>query len=774
MTSKSNVQDGRAAASPWWWGAISGAALAVSPAPVSAQVPSITFDEVPAGTQANVTYRPKGVVLGCLKGSIGHCSNVAEVANPGAKGGPAQPAPQVLTVTPKDGSSAWPAINERDGYLTVHFLSPVSQVSIQALRYKPGSAASMNKPFMQAFGSANQLLATVEYPDGATDWRPLALTRPQADIQYVVLSSYVTRDSTAAWGLFDNLSYSPMPLPQWLAVSAGNAFSMGLRTDGSLWTWGAGQRGQLGNGGTLGTGTPQKVGGNDWQAISAGREHALAMKQDGTLWAWGNGAAGRLGDGGTTDRPVPVRVGGWADWVAFAAGPTHSLGVRREQITRPYFGESLTLWAWGANNDGQLGDGGKVDRASPQVVPTLFGIGALAASHGVSIVSVESALQSPTSAWQSFSWGQNGAGQLGVGDRVDSAIPRTILQPGFTRLAIGDGHVLALEGSSKLWTWGYNANGQLGMGSTQDLWLPTRVPATPGQPAFAQDSWQEIAAGAAHSAAIKTDGSLWTWGRNTQGQLGDGSTTDRPLPTPVGGGKRWVAVAAGFAHTLAIDADGALWAWGQNDAGQLGDHTTTGHAMPQPAGFWVVRSESSTHGRITPLGQQPAAHQSVLRFTLAADPGYAASASGCGGTLVGAVFTTAPITGDCTVQAQFTGARANLVVSRFTVPRRVTAGRPVALAYTVTNRGTLAAEPSTTCLSYGLSSMPSLRPRNLACRAAPALAAGAEFAETVRVVLPPRLLNGRYRLTATADASLQVDESDETDNAATATMQVGN
>ena len=157
-------------------------------------------------------------------------------------------------------------------------------------------------------------------------------------------------------------------------------------------------------------------------------------------------------------------------------------------------------------------------------------------------------------------------------------------------VAAAPSHTVVLKSDGTLWAWGRNASGQLGDGTATDRAGPVQV--GPG------NKWRAVAAGAVHAVAIRRNGTLWAWGSNGAGQLGDGTTTDRPSPVQVDGGGKWRAAAAGFGHTVAVRRDGSLWAWGRNDIGQLGDGTWENRSSPVRVGAragWSAVAAGEAH-----------------------------------------------------------------------------------------------------------------------------------------------------------------------------------
>jgi alpha-tubulin suppressor-like RCC1 family protein len=267
-------------------------------------------------------------------------------------------------------------------------------------------------------------------------------------------------------------------------------------------------------------------------AISAGAYHSLAVQRDGTVWAWGWNAFGQLGDGTTTDRHAPVQVARIAGVTAIAAGGFHSVALVTLGVLTP------TVWAWGWNGLGQLGDGTTTDRLVPVPVatPPGGGIGAIAAgTYHSMMLFVDGSIGA---------WGWNAYGQLGDGTTVDRHVPTLIRSAsGFVAVSGGGLHSLGVKPDGSVWAWGWNGVGQVGDGTTVDRHVPTQVPGVP--PVV------RVSAGIFHSVGVTRDGKVLTWGWNAYGQLGDGTTVDRHVPTVVGSLAPAAAVAGGAFHSLA-------------------------------------------------------------------------------------------------------------------------------------------------------------------------------------------------------------------------------
>ncbi|MHC4717972.1 MAG: RCC1 domain-containing protein, partial [Planctomycetota bacterium] len=304
---------------------------------------------------------------------------------------------------------------------------------------------------------------------------------------------------------------------------------------GEVWAWGDNWKGQLGDGTEAYSLTPVQVVGPDGIGYltgvtdaDAGAFQTFACRDDGTVWAWGWNDYGQLGDGtlASSDRPLQVVGPGGEGYLtgatAVAAGGWHTVAVK-----------SGTVWAWGDNSHGQLGDGTETDSPTPvQVV------------------------------------GPGGLGFLG----------------GVAAIVAGNWHTVALKADGTVWAWGANWACQLGDGT--DIYSPTPVQVVdPGGVGYLTGV-TAISAGVWHTVALKADGTVWAWGENVYGQLGDGGTTRSSTPVQVvgPGGSGFLtgvtAIDAGGTHTVALKDDGTVWAWGFNDDGELGDGTQTDSATP--------------------------------------------------------------------------------------------------------------------------------------------------------------------------------------------------
>ncbi|MBE9503147.1 MAG: hypothetical protein IME96_03125, partial [Proteobacteria bacterium] len=372
---------------------------------------------------------------------------------------------------------------------------------------------------------------------------------------------------------------------------------LAIKGDLTLWGWGWNSNGQIGDG-TSGNNRPNPVQTQllpNVTSIADGGHHSIVLTGSETLWGMGWNDYGQVGSVVTfSDLYQPTAVEDFSsqdftDALDIAAGYTHSVAIKNDS----------TVWAWGRNNYGQLGYGMDsqtndpiADRQKDQAVQVLdeggagflTGVSAIAAGgeHTLAIKSDSTVL----------AWGRDEEGQLGnTAVTTHSNLPVQVDKGASTgdtaylgddpsnpviAIAAGYSHSLALKDDGTVWSWGENEIGQLGDGTTDNRDTPVQVNGLA--------SIIAISAGAFHSVAIMNDGTVWTWGYNGYGQLGEGTTTDSLGPVQVVGLTGIIGIAAGQLHTVAMKNNGALpvsvWAWGSNGSGQLGNNSTTDSSLP--------------------------------------------------------------------------------------------------------------------------------------------------------------------------------------------------
>ncbi|WP_369261725.1 hypothetical protein [Streptomyces sp. R35] len=379
----------------------------------------------------------------------------------------------------------------------------------------------------------------------------------------------------------------------WAGTSPGEATAGSAAEPGNVMAWGSNGTGELGTGTTLTNGTtPGTVCGSapcpkpldDVVAVEGGESFSVALRADGTVWAWGANTSGQLGDGTFTSRSAPVRVASLTNVTAIASGSNHTLALRSDG----------TVWSWGYNPDGELGNGTTTSSGVPVQVCAentgagctsfLTGVTAIAAGHTHSLAVVAGG--------GVRGWGGNVHGQLGDGTTQQRLVPvSTALTSGVRSLAAGLFWSLAAMTDGTVRAWGDNFYGTLGDGTTTERPTPVRVCAV-GTAAGCTSyltGVASVAGGEDHSLAVLSNGGVRAWGHNDSGQLGDGTTTDRPTPVRVcatgtsagcttflGGA---TAADVGFRFSVTRQADGTARAWGAN-GGRLGDGTQTNRSTP--------------------------------------------------------------------------------------------------------------------------------------------------------------------------------------------------
>lgn len=368
-----------------------------------------------------------------------------------------------------------------------------------------------------------------------------------------------------------------------ISISGGARESIAIKSDGTVWTWGLNSCSNLGTGacGKLGDGTeisrsiPVQVHGpgdvgylTSITAIMGGEHTNYALKSDGTAWAWGGNFVGQLGDGTYTNTVVPVQVSGLISVTLLGGRGYHNLAVKSDG----------TVWAWGWNSRGQLGHD---TSTSPCPAP----LSGTCSNVPVQVIGITNPLTITGGGFFSLAlmpnhrlkaWGANENGQLGDGSYTDRSAPVDVssVLSDVVQVSAGWRHAVAVTSAGTVWTWGDNTYGEIGNGmtSTTGMSIPYQVAGLSNVTA--------VSGGDRFTAALKSDGTVWTWGWNGFGQLGDGTFSDRSTPVQVIGLSDVIYLAARDYHVLVIKSDGSVWAWGSGGNGELGNNDTVDKNTP--------------------------------------------------------------------------------------------------------------------------------------------------------------------------------------------------
>lgn len=374
-------------------------------------------------------------------------------------------------------------------------------------------------------------------------------------------------------------------------LAGGEAHSLALKNDGTVWAWGDNSSGQLGDGTTITRYSPIQVPSlTNITRIAAGGKHSLAMRADGVLFAWGSNQYGQLGiDSSDLNSLVPVSAVIPGPVTEIAAGTEHSVALT----------DDGTVWTWGRNSVAQLGDGSLIDRRRPVALSGLEPVVAVAAGEEHSLAVDQ---QGTVYGWGNNAYGQSGARE----DASDCPVfqIQCIWTPhpvrgawGARSLSAGYKFNLATYATGSTRSWGQNLYGQLGVASG-DACTPAPGALLTHPCSFTPLTVEDlppvrlIRAGARHALAVTTEGDLYSWGLNTSGQLGVESTDAcllnpggetavcSKLPLQVNALSSVLTVGAGSAHSLAVLTDGTVWAWGDNERGQLGIGSVVSYDRP--------------------------------------------------------------------------------------------------------------------------------------------------------------------------------------------------
>jgi alpha-tubulin suppressor-like RCC1 family protein len=501
-----------------------------------------------------------------------------------------------------------------------------------------------------------------------------------------------------------------------ISIDVGGNHSVALADDGTVYTWGYGLSGQIGNSGTSNQATPLNVSGygalsgKTIVAISPGWSYNLALASDNSVMAWGQGDFGSIGDGGTTQRNTPVTI-------------TNSGALNGRTITK-IFASAYTSYAlasdgtvigWGYNTYYQLLDGTQTNRPTPQIITPLTGLNITSIAgifyHALALSSTNevygwaynyfgsvgngtttnpiSTLQTITdnfeppviasiwggsSAFHSaaitaegvlYMWGSNAYGQLALGNTTDQYLPRRVTGGSIagkvvTYVALGGINTYVLCSDNTVHSCGYGGYGGIGNGGTSDTSTFVNITG-----ALSGVTVVELAAGNSHCLARSSTGLVYGWGYNGNYEIGVGDTTQRTTPVAITGGglsgKNVISIGAGANHSVALADDGTVYTWGYGVTGQIGNGGTSNQSTPlNVSGYGALSGKFIT---AISIGQSHCLALSSGNSVLAWGRGDTQGAIGDGGTtnrLTAVDITSSGALNGRTITKIFTGANFSI------------------------------------------------------------------------------------------------------------------
>jgi alpha-tubulin suppressor-like RCC1 family protein len=352
----------------------------------------------------------------------------------------------------------------------------------------------------------------------------------------------------------------------WKSVEASYSYhSIGIQTDGSLLTWGYNGNGQLGDGTTINKQIPTQIGtATNWKSVSNNFSNSFAIKTTGTMWGWGDNSQGQLGIGNVVNKLIPTQIGTATNWDSVSAGFEYTLAIKTNG----------TLWAWGNNSSGRLGDGTVINKLSPIQIGT--------ANNWVKVVAGTSSfgIKSDGTLW---SWG----GLNGV-DFNGSFVPVQVGTDTWIDISSTYLHAVGLKTNGTICAWGRNNSGALGRGNNANNasnYIATQI--------GTDTNWKAIAAGTDHSMAVKTNGTLWSWGENDFGQYGNNTLINSFVPLQIGTLTNWRSIVLGLSFSIGFKTtNDRIWTWGRDNQDALGNGSSGDSLIPFAIGTCTTLSNS--------------------------------------------------------------------------------------------------------------------------------------------------------------------------------------
>jgi uncharacterized repeat protein (TIGR02543 family) len=377
-----------------------------------------------------------------------------------------------------------------------------------------------------------------------------------------------------------------------VSSSSSASHSTTLTSTGRVFMWGANGSGQLGDGTTTDKEVPTEITSNfslatgeKVMSLSLGYTHSSALTSTGRVFMWGGNGSGQLGDGTTTDKNVPTEITS-----NFSLRPNDKIiGLSLGGVYSSALSAMGRVFVWGWNELGYLGDGTSTSRSIPTEITTGFSL-----FVGETIISLSKGsthASALTSTGRVFMWGDNQYGYLGDGTSITRNVPTEItsnfsLSTGekIISLSLGSTHSSALTSTGRVFMWGWNEFGQLGNGMNVNRNLPTEI--TSNFSLATGEKVMSLSLGYTHSSALTSTGRVFMWGGNGSGQLGDGTTTDKNVPTEITSNfslrpnDKIIGLSLGGVYSSALSAMGRVFVWGWNELGYLGDGTSTSRSIP--------------------------------------------------------------------------------------------------------------------------------------------------------------------------------------------------